>query len=276
MTKKKKLLLLLVLIIIFILWMIWDNKRLVLSKYKITSNNLPEDFKGYKIIQISDYHNDNYSQQVKVIITKEKPDIITITGDLIDSYHTNEEKSLNLIRQIKDLAPIYYVTGNHESRLSITEEFIKDLEKLGVNVLRDRKINLQKGHASINLIGIEDPDFSLDKSLDYEVKAMMEDKLSKLVEKDKFNLLLSHRPEHFESYVDQGVDLSLTGHAHGGQFRLPFVGGLIAPAQGFFPKYDKGHFEKDGKHMVANSGLGNSILPVRFNNPREIVLIELE
>ena len=95
-------------------------------------------------------------------------------------------------------------------------------------------------------------------------------------EKDTFTLLLSHRPELFEVYTENNIDLALTGHAHGGQIRLPFVGGVIAPHQGFFPEYDGGLYIKEETSMVVSRGIGNSIFPFRFNNRPEVVLIELQ
>ena len=94
-------------------------------------------------------------------------------------------------------------------------------------------------------------------------------------ESDGFTVLLSHRPELFDLYVNTGVDLVFSGHAHGGQFRLPFVGGLVAPNQGFFPKYDAGQFIKENTTMIVSRGVGNSIIPVRFNNRPEIIVAEL-
>ncbi len=105
---------------------------------------------------------------------------------------------------------------------------------------------------------------------------MAEAKLQTLVRDDKFNLLLSHRPELAENYERAGVSLALTGHAHGGQVRLPFVGGLVAPNQGFFPKYDAGLYRLGETKMIVSRGLGNSIIPVRVNNRPEIVVVELK
>ncbi len=105
----------------------------------------------------------------------------------------------------------------------------------------------------------------------------MQNKLSELMsDNDKYTLLLSHRPELFEVYVKCGADLVLSGHAHGGQFRLPFVGGLVAPNQGLFPEYDAGLYTEGNTNMVVSRGVGNSILPFRFNNRPEVILIELE
>ena len=105
---------------------------------------------------------------------------------------------------------------------------------------------------------------------------MVSTKLNTLMEQETaYAILLSHRPELFETYAACGVDLVLSGHAHGGQFRLPFIGGLIAPNQGLFPKYDAGLFTDGNTNMIVSRGIGNSIIPIRFNNRPEIVLLEL-
>ena len=105
----------------------------------------------------------------------------------------------------------------------------------------------------------------------------MNTKLEELhTEQDRFTILLSHRPELFETYVDHDLDLVLSGHAHGGQFRLPFVGGLVAPNQGFFPEYDAGLYSMNHTNMIVSRGIGNSILPFRFNNRPEVIIIELK
>ena len=109
-----------------------------------------------------------------------------------------------------------------------------------------------------------------------EVPAMVSTKLRNLLDDESgYTILLSHRPELFETYVDSGIDLVFSGHAHGGQFRLPFIGGLVAPNQGLFPKYNAGLYTDGGTSMVVSRGIGNSIIPFRFNNRPEIVLVEL-
>lgn len=132
------------------------------------------------------------------------------------------------------------------------------------------------GMVLVWVIGLSDPSFTLKGDMFGEVPAMVDTKLRGLIgDKDNYTILLSHRPELFEAYVNCGVDLVLSGHAHGGQFRLPFIGGLVAPNQGLFPKYDAGLYTKGDTNMIVCRGLGNSIIPIRFNNRPEIVLLEL-
>jgi predicted MPP superfamily phosphohydrolase len=143
----------------------------------------------------------------------------------------------------------------------------------GIVVLQDESVNLEYNGASIQVIGLNDPDFTEnDSSLS---GAILESKLSQLYISDGFTLLLSHRPEYFKIYQKAGINLILSGHAHGGQVRLPFIGGIFAPNQGFFPKYDSGLYAENGTYMVVSRGLGNSIMPVRLNNRPEIVIEKL-
>lgn len=167
-------------------------------------------------------------------------------------------------------------TGNHEASLSQYDELKAELENTGVVVLEDKAMQLEYNGDDITLIGLSDPSFTLKGDMFGEVPAMVDTKLRGLIgDKDNYTILLSHRPELFEAYVNCGVDLVLSGHAHGGQFRLPFIGGLVAPNQGLFPKYDAGLYTKGDTNMIVCRGLGNSIIPIRFNNRPEIVLLEL-
>ena len=162
------------------------------------------------------------------------------------------------------------------SASTLQKDVKAELENTGVVVLEDRAMQLEYNGDDITLIGLSDPSFTLKGDMFGEVPAMVDTKLRGLIgDKDNYTILLSHRPELFEAYVNCGVDLVLSGHAHGGQFRLPFIGGLVAPNQGLFPKYDAGLYTKGDTNMIVCRGLGNSIIPIRFNNRPEIVLLEL-
>ena len=205
------------------------------------------------------------------LIREAQPDIIAVTGDLIDERHTDMGAALDFVRESVKIAPVYYVPGNHEARLSDYRELKSGLEAAGAVVLEDRA----ELYKEVNIIGLADPNFALSGNVPGESGAMVRAKLSGLVDPGRYNLLLSHRPELFEAYRDSGINLALTGHAHGGQFRLPFIGGLIAPDQGFFPRYDSGLYTEGQANMVVSRGLGNSIVPLRFNNRPEVVIVEL-
>lgn len=262
-----------------ILWILWANTAPELTTYTVKSPKLPNSFSGFRIAHISDLHNAQLGENNENLLTlleKADPDIIAITGDLVDSRRTDIDVSLNFVEAAAKIAPCYYVTGNHESRISGCKTLKDGLLALGVTILENRTIPLTRDGESITLLGVDDPTFHPE----YVQKgsySVMEETLQKLsIDSNNFNLLLTHRPELLELYEKYGIDLSLAGHAHGGQFRLPFLGGLFAPHQGFFPKYDSGHHTSGSSHLIISRGLGNSSFPLRINNRPELILIELK
>lgn len=262
-----------------IAWIIWDNTALELNTYTIRSSKLPQSFDGYRIAHVSDLHNAEMGKNNEKLLTMLRdadPDMIAITGDLVDSRNTDIEVALQFVRDAVKIAPCYYVTGNHEARISEYDELKAGMEPTGVTVLEDAQTDISLTGEFITLIGVNDPSYQTDY-LFGDAKTVMNTKLEELhTEQDRFTILLSHRPELFETYVDHDLDLVLSGHAHGGQFRLPFVGGLVAPNQGFFPEYDAGLYSMNHTNMIVSRGIGNSILPFRFNNRPEVIIIELK
>ena len=280
--RKVKLIILLCIILIgltLVIWTMWGNTALVVSEFSISSDRLPVPFAGFRIAQVSDLHNAEFGEnnaKLLQLLCECQPDMIAITGDLIDANHTDIETALAFANEAVKIAPVYYVSGNHEARCSEYDTLKTGLESAGVIVLADEAVYLERDGETIAILGLADPDFSIKGDLFDEIPAMVSTKLNGLLEQETaYSVLLSHRPELFETYAACDVDLVLSGHAHGGQFRLPFVGGLIAPNQGLFPKYDAGLFTKGNTNMIVSRGIGNSIIPIRFNNRPEIVLIEL-
>lgn len=259
-------------------WIAWGNSALMVNEISVTSDELPQSFSGYKIAQVSDLHNAQFGKDNEKLIEKLnecEPDIIVFTGDLIDSYHTNIDVSISFAEKAVQIAPTYYVTGNHEARIDGLSEFLKRLEDKGVTVLQNESVTLNNENERITLLGVSDPSFQADY-LFVDEKTVTDSAVSDLMNgTEGYTVLLSHRPEMFDVYVKNNVDLVLTGHAHGGQFRLPFFGGLIAPGQGLFPKYDSGLYTMNGTNMIVSRGIGNSIIPFRVNNRPEIVMVEL-
>ena len=255
------------------------NTKLEITEYYVTSSRLPDSFDGFEIAQISDLHNAEFgdaNEDLLRLLSQIKPDMIALTGDLIDSRQTDMDIALDFASKAVQVAPVYYVTGNHEARVPEYEQLKTGLVDLGVNVLENQKAQITRDGESITLMGIQDPSFRTDY-LFGDAESVSRQAISSLQnESDGFTVLLSHRPELFDLYVDTGVDLVFSGHAHGGQFRLPFVGGLVAPNQGFFPKYDAGRFFEESTTMIVSRGVGNSIIPFRINNPPELVVIELK
>ena len=260
------------------IWTVWGNSALMLSKLTVKGSNIPKSFDGYRIAQISDLHNAEFGDRNEKLIEmlqKAEPDIIAITGDLIDSSKTDINIALAFAEEAVQIAPTYFITGNHEAMVSAQEyaDLENGLLEAGVNVLHDKEIVLEQNEERLLLIRIDDPAYA-DRPSDVGV-SMDSETINELFTTEGYRILLSHRPEYFDQYVEAEVDLVLSGHAHGGQFRLPFVGGLVAPGQGLFPTYDSGLYSKNKTSMVVSRGIGNSIIPMRFNNRPEVVLIEL-
>ena len=276
--KKKVLYVCLAVLICLVAWTIWGNTALEVNDFEIVSDRIPQGFDGFRIAQVSDLHNARFGEDnVKLIemLSQTEPDIIVLTGDLIDSRNTDVETALDFARQAVEIAPVYYVSGNHESRVTAYMDLKMGLVSAGVIVLENQKVEITRGQEHITLIGIDDPSFQ-ESYLFGDAAGVTEQVIGDLQEaSDGYTILLSHRPERFDVYVATGMDLVFSGHAHGGQFRLPFIGGLVAPNQGFFPEYDAGQFTEEKTTMIVSRGVGNSIIPVRVNNRPEIVVVTL-
>lgn len=269
----------LVILVIYSVWLYHENNIINVTSYDITDCNVPKKFDGFKIVQISDFHNTTLGNDNDILIydiKKEKPDIIIITGDYIDSYHTERDISERLAKRLVEIAPVYYVTGNHESRMpDELRKLLKYFKNIGVTVLRNDQRIIQRGNEKIKICGIDDPDFSgSTKDIkEYGYEALK--KINLLKTDDTYTILLSHRPEIFDMYCKSGVNLVFCGHAHGGQFRLPLIGPIYAPSQGFLPKYTEGLHHYDNTNMVISRGLGQSSIPFRINNSPELVVAVL-
>ena len=276
---KKTVLIVSVLVILCLgIWTLWGNIALEVNEYEIVSDRIPEAFAGFRIAQVSDLHNKDFGEgygQLLTLLSEINPDIIVVTGDLIDSRQTDLDVALEFAWQAGKIARVYYVSGNHEARVPEYEDLKTGLVKAGVVILENQKVQITREGESITLMGIDDPSFQEDY-LFGDSESVARQAIENLQnESDGYTILLSHRPELFDLYVETEMDLVFTGHAHGGQFRLPFVGGLVAPNQGFFPKYDAGLFSEGSTNMIVSRGVGNSIIPIRFNNRPEIIVATL-
>ena len=272
-----------------------QNHSLELNGYKYKSDKVPSEFEGFRIIHLSDMHNCVYGNEADDLIRKvknNKPDIIVITGDSFDSRRRQYFDSLDIIRKLVSIAPVYYITGNHEELCpELSEIFLPQIKEYGVNILDCETKEIKKENSSIYISGIRDftsfaiemglLEKALDKNLDCdEINAMKEAFIEKLScfsseKPDGFNILLSHRPEMNETYAENNFDLVFCGHAHGGQFRIPPVGAIYSPGQGFLPKYSEGPHLFSNTTMIVSRGLGNSSFPLRINNRPQIIVCEL-
>lgn len=254
-------------------WTIYDNFRLTVSRHTVAFRELPEEFDGFKIVQVSDLHNARFGKEqsrLMAAIRAEKPDLIAITGDL---FHTlRRENAYSFLEQAARLAPCYYVSGNHEQRFADYFTAIKPkLQSLGAAVLDDETAQISKNGASITIIGLADPSFQRN----VPPERLTEEKLARLCGSENgFTLLLSHRPELFPVYARHNVSLALTGHAHGGQIRFARRG-LFAVHQGWLPKYTEGIFVENNTKMIVSRSLGNSTLYPKINDPPELVSVRL-
>ena len=278
MKSKKVLTIGIVFFLLLLGWMVYQNKALGITEYQIDCSS-HSGLDGFTIVQISDFHNEEFGKNQQKMIEKVKkcnPDMISITGDFIDCRNPNVEIAMKFITGAVEIAPVFYVPGNHE-RWTQKEykKLCQQMSEAGVHLVANQAEIISYGSVKFVCMGIEDPDFYnvIGSEAEKETARSNIEKLQ-YTEAD-FSLLLSHRPELFDVYVEEEVDVVLTGHAHGGQFRLPVIGGLVAPNQGLFPKYDSGMFVKDDTHMIVSRGIGNSIIPLRINNPPEIVVVKL-
>ncbi len=257
-----------ILVILALIYIYYENFRVKETKYNIKSDKVNGKF---KIIQISDFHNERNKwlhKQLINTIKKEKPNIIVITGDLIDTYKNESVKVL--LEEITPYASIYYVSGNHEYEHGGYNRLKKILLKHKVNILENDCINLDN---NITLYGIMDPKFA-EKEDEYKVIKGCLDNFK--IKSNRYNILLSHRPEHFELYTEYSFNLVFTGHAHGGQFIFPILGPLFAPHQGVLPKYAKDNHKKRNTNMIVSRGVGNSLFArIRINNRPELIIVSL-
>lgn len=249
-----------------------NNHWIVTTERVYESNRVPANFDGFRITQVSDLHDALFGDNQKKLVEKVRatnPDVIFITGDIIDSNRYNLQSSLTAVRQFVKIADVYYVIGNHEVAVNKVDEIYHAMSELGVHILPNHSTILKRDGEQLSIVGIEDPLNGVDTQV-------MLDQAMRNVPNDTFKLLLAHRPEKFKTYVKNEIDLVFSGHAHGGQFRIPGLGGLVAPGQGLFPKFTAGLYDSDKTTMNVSRGLGNSGLPFRIFNLPEIVVVELK
>lgn len=291
----------------------WMNHQIFVRHMKIESASLPEEFQDFQIVQLTDIHSIRSQEQMEKIlkkVRKEQPEVIVVTGDLVDSdYYTNSANviaaeaenevtaefeiaeaipdiaTLQLMEELLTIAPVYMVYGNHEMILLDDPEnnpLKVAMEEAGVVLLNHEKVRLEKNGEFIWLTGVQDPIvlykdplFADSGNNNRERLAAELDYVLEDVKEEDYVVLLSHRPEYFEMYTEYPVDLALTGHAHGGQIRIPFIGGLYAPSQGWFPKYTSGLYEDGDFKMITSRGIGDSKKLMRVFNPPEIISVQL-
>ena len=255
--------------------------NITVSKHTIVSSKIPESFDGFKILHLSDLHNnrllcrdDRLFHRIKELA----PDIMVITGDIVDSFAPQLEIVYDFAAKIAKICDVYYIPGNHEARILQRDILFRQLKNAGVKLLFDSREGIIRNNDRITITGLMDPKFEQKKTIRRIPDNMhVTLKLRELppLEDNLFNILLSHRPEHFAIYANYYYDLIMTGHAHGGQWRFPVIGAVFSPGQGLFPAYTSGVYRTNESCMVVSRGLGNTKLPLRINNPFELALVTL-
>lgn len=221
---------------------------------------------------ITDLHDCRYGTGQKRLIRKidaAKPDAILLVGDIFDE-ETDGTNTMALLDGVASRYPTYFVTGNHEHYSKYFKaEKLALIEKCGVTILSDAAVDFTANGQTVTLLGINDP--ADGTGTDRHLKAV-----KPLMSESGFNLLLAHRPEEFDRYAEGGFDLVLSGHEHGGQWRLPgLVNGVYAPFEGFFPDYAGGLYTRGETRMIVSRGLAKNTWVPRFYNPKELVVVHL-
>lgn len=267
------------LILIFIaVFLYCENNIIDKTYYKIKNEKVN---KSIRIVHLSDLHSKPF-KKVLSETQKLEPSIICITGDFINDHGKNKEKMLEYATQLSKIAEVYYITGNHERRLDYFENLMDELKQHGFNVLLNECVYNEK--LNVSILGLDEnqanfEDYKARKNGTFKYRDMSP-YINKLEDSSGLRILLSHFPENFEgvkemNYSKYDFDLQLSGHAHGGQFCLPFVGPVFSPGQGLFPKYAKGSFGEKPK-LIVSRGLGNAEFPFRLFNHPEINIIDID
>ena len=265
-----------ILILLIVLALLAFDVRLKTVHYTITSDKIN---KPMRIALITDLHSCRYGTAQKTLIdavNREKPDIVLLGGDIFDDEIPDENTKVFLTAIAKDY-PCYYVTGNHEYWSMRSDEMLAWLDEHGIKDIGGKCVRVSQNSNEITLSGVNDPDQARYTGEGIGMRAEL-DKTQAARHSDEFSILLAHRPSFVNIYLDYGFDLILTGHAHGGQWRIPgILNGTFAPDEGFFPKYAGGLYSFDnGAEMIVSRGLAreSTRVPRIFNRP-ELVIIKI-
>lgn len=282
---------LVIVLVAFALESLREHNRFCIKEYTIRNTKLPASFDGTKTVLIADWHNTSFGKEnARFIETVQQlnPDFIFIAGDMIVcKRHTEEKvkKTAKLVKKLSQIAPVYYGYGNHEYGLregshhtgGIWDIYMNELDlKNNANIIMlDNKSEvISRGGDRLCISGLTlEHDYFKRFFIKHLDKKLVTDVFGKV--ENAYNILLAHNPDYFDTYVEAGADLVLSGHNHGGMIRIPFLGGIVSPRFHLFPKYDRGRYDKDRSAMILSGGLGTHSVPVRVNNVPELVVVQL-
>jgi len=275
----------LIVLILICMWIvIYDSNRFVIREYVLSDQRIKKDC---KIVVLADLHNKRSGRENELLISAVRnadPDMILIAGDMLTAKPGRKfDTPIRLLGELVKDYPVYYANGNHEHRLRLypdiygdmAERYEGELEKLGIRPLVNE-------HVDIPEYGIIVYGSQIDKMYysRFAASPMSADYLNRILgraDRLSYSILLAHNPEYFAQYADWGADLTLSGHVHGGVVRVPLWGkGVISPRLRFFPRYDGGRFEENGRVMLVSRGLGMHTIPFRLFNPAELLVLDLK
>jgi len=268
----------LALFVTLVIWGVYCDNTIAITNYSV--NNTKNDAK-LKFVVITDLHNKEYGEKnadLAELVKEQNPDFIAVCGDMVNRSDPDTTKMKDVLEKLADIAPTYCCLGNHErdNAAEFGTDFKSEIDSTGAVLLDDEYIKFTKNGKSVLICGMSDYPY-------YEFYTPEDDVPSRTLweefaekAKDNFTILLHHQPEYIaEDAKKTDIDLIVCGHTHGGQIQLPFIGGVIAPNQGLFPKYDKGEFDLDGTKMIVCAGLSNTVFIPRINNQVEIGVINI-
>lgn len=271
----------LLIVICILVWI--SNNCLKVTEYEVESSKIPKEFNNYRIIQISDTHSKMYGKNNSKFIEmvkKENPDIIIMSGDIIDGRRKNIEEAIKMFKPLYEKYPVYYAEGNHELMLDEkdSKKYYDLLKANGVNILKENSAYIEKNGEKIRIFGLKYDEYMKDNSNSIDKKEnfvkIIKNKFND-IDTNEYNILIAHDPEDFEFYEKIKVDLIFSGHVHGGLVRFGKIA-LLSPRRKFFPKYGYGKNTINNTTMITSSGSGNARIPVRLFNRPEIVKVILK
>lgn len=276
------------LIILIILWLYIGTNWIKITRTKVFADQLPKSISELKVIHLSDLHGKilgKENQKIIHTIHEENPDLIILSGDMINSHNDDGSAAVDLLEVIASQYPVYYAYGNHDQycRLNTPEIFSKYEKKVratGCTILDDQSMIFKKNNVSINIYGLTSIPYKKKVNIAYfdedQFNAEFINETIGNASNEQFDLLIAHDPSWFSIYKKWGADIVFSGHIHGGAIRLPLLGGVVSPNRELFPKYDAGLFEEQEHYMYISRGLGTSVERIRIFNRPEIAVIIIQ